>query len=104
MKLKRLARGGAGFGNAGSIITRLVAEDGARVVAACDSKAASITKMVWMFRPRLNIRRDGRAVRPKGSERDRAGRTCSKLIATSVFLRLLRQHHDEHVANVKAED
>ena len=27
-----------GFGNAGSIITRLVAEDGARVVAACDSK------------------------------------------------------------------
>src|SRR5437660_382545 len=28
-----------GFGNAGSIITRLVAEDGARVVAACDSKS-----------------------------------------------------------------
>jgi glutamate dehydrogenase (NAD(P)+) len=27
-----------GFGNAGSIIARLVAEDGARVVAACDSK------------------------------------------------------------------
>src|SRR5690349_11239872 len=29
-----------GFGNAGSIIARLVAEDGARVVAACDSRAA----------------------------------------------------------------
>src|SRR6266581_4788050 len=28
-----------GFGNAGSIIARLVAEDGARVVAACDSKS-----------------------------------------------------------------
>src|SRR5437868_10412414 len=28
-----------GFGNAGSIITRLVAEDGARVVAACYSKS-----------------------------------------------------------------
>jgi glutamate dehydrogenase (NAD(P)+) len=28
-----------GFGNAGSIITRLVAQDGARVVAACDSKS-----------------------------------------------------------------
>src|SRR5256885_5803559 len=28
-----------GFGNAGSIITRLVAEDGAKVVAACDSKS-----------------------------------------------------------------
>ena len=28
-----------GFGNAGSIITRLVAEDGARVVGACDSKS-----------------------------------------------------------------
>jgi len=27
-----------GFGNAGSIITRLVAEDGAKVIAACDSK------------------------------------------------------------------
>lgn len=27
-----------GFGNAGSIIARLVAEDGARVIAACDSK------------------------------------------------------------------
>ena len=27
-----------GFGNAGSIIARLVAEDGAKVVAACDSK------------------------------------------------------------------
>ena len=27
-----------GFGNAGSIITRLVAEDGAKVVAACDSR------------------------------------------------------------------
>src|SRR6185369_8662691 len=27
-----------GFGNAGSIIARLVAEDGARVVAACDSR------------------------------------------------------------------
>jgi len=29
-----------GFGNAGANIARLVAEDGARVVAACDSKAA----------------------------------------------------------------
>src|SRR6266513_1921790 len=28
-----------GFGNAGSIITRLAAEDGARIVAACDSKS-----------------------------------------------------------------
>jgi glutamate dehydrogenase (NAD(P)+) len=28
-----------GFGNAGSIIARLVAQDGARVVAACDSKS-----------------------------------------------------------------
>jgi glutamate dehydrogenase/leucine dehydrogenase len=28
-----------GFGNAGSIIARLAAEDGARVVAACDSKS-----------------------------------------------------------------
>jgi glutamate dehydrogenase len=28
-----------GFGNAGANIARLVAEDGARVVAACDSKA-----------------------------------------------------------------
>ena len=28
-----------GFGNAGSIIARLVAEDGARVVAACDSRS-----------------------------------------------------------------
>ena len=28
-----------GFGNAGSIIARLVAEDGARVVAVCDSKS-----------------------------------------------------------------
>jgi len=28
-----------GFGNAGSIIARLVAEDGAKVVAACDSKS-----------------------------------------------------------------
>src|SRR5204863_8928624 len=27
-----------GFGNAGSIIARLVAEDGAKVVAICDSK------------------------------------------------------------------
>ncbi len=31
-----------GFGNAGSIITRLVAEDGAKVVAACDSKCGVI--------------------------------------------------------------
>jgi glutamate dehydrogenase/leucine dehydrogenase len=29
-----------GFGNAGANIARLVAEDGARVIAACDSKAA----------------------------------------------------------------
>lgn len=28
-----------GFGNAGSIITRLVAEDGAKVIAACDSRS-----------------------------------------------------------------
>src|SRR5260221_8790211 len=38
MKLKDSRVAVQGFGNAGSIITRLVAEDGARVVAACDSK------------------------------------------------------------------
>jgi len=39
MKLKGSRVAVQGFGNAGSIITRLVAEDGARVVAACDSKS-----------------------------------------------------------------
>ena len=39
MKLKDARVAVQGFGNAGSIITRLVAEDGARVVAACDSKS-----------------------------------------------------------------
>src|SRR5437870_4928064 len=39
MKLKDTRVAVQGFGNAGSIITRLVAEDGARVVAACDSKS-----------------------------------------------------------------
>src|SRR6266536_3551001 len=38
MKLKDSRVAVQGFGNAGSIIARLVAEDGARVVAACDSK------------------------------------------------------------------
>src|SRR6266536_190785 len=38
MKFKDARVAVQGFGNAGSIITRLVAEDGARVVAACDSK------------------------------------------------------------------
>jgi glutamate dehydrogenase (NAD(P)+) len=37
MKLKDCRVAVQGFGNAGSIIARLVAEDGARVVAACDS-------------------------------------------------------------------
>jgi len=39
MKLKDARVAVQGFGNAGSIITRLVAEDGAKVVAACDSKS-----------------------------------------------------------------
>ncbi|MFN2578825.1 MAG: Glu/Leu/Phe/Val dehydrogenase [Pyrinomonadaceae bacterium] len=39
IKLKDARVAVQGFGNAGSIITRLVAEDGARVVAACDSKS-----------------------------------------------------------------
>ena len=39
IKLKDSRVAVQGFGNAGSIITRLVAEDGARVVAACDSKS-----------------------------------------------------------------
>jgi glutamate dehydrogenase (NAD(P)+) len=39
MKLKGARVAVQGFGNAGSIIARLVAEDGARVVAACDSKS-----------------------------------------------------------------
>src|SRR5882757_3489872 len=39
MKLKDSRVAVQGFGNAGSIIARLVAEDGARVVAACDSKS-----------------------------------------------------------------
>src|SRR5467141_3963588 len=39
MKLKDARVAVQGFGNAGSIIARLVAEDGARVVAACDSKS-----------------------------------------------------------------
>ncbi|HEU5238393.1 MAG TPA: Glu/Leu/Phe/Val dehydrogenase [Pyrinomonadaceae bacterium] len=38
MSLKGARVAVQGFGNAGSIIARLVAEDGARVVAACDSK------------------------------------------------------------------
>ncbi|PYS24808.1 MAG: glutamate dehydrogenase [Acidobacteria bacterium] len=38
IKLKDARVAVQGFGNAGSIIARLVAEDGARVVAACDSK------------------------------------------------------------------
>ena len=33
-----------GFGNAGSIIARLVAEDGAKVVAACDSKSGVLAE------------------------------------------------------------
>src|SRR3989442_2237059 len=39
MKLKDARVAVQGFGNAGSIIARLVAEDGARGVAACDSKS-----------------------------------------------------------------
>src|ERR1700730_5111606 len=39
MKLKASRVAVQGFGNAGAIIARLVAADGARVVAACDSKA-----------------------------------------------------------------
>src|SRR5437870_6209504 len=39
MSLKNARVAVQGFGHAGSIITRLVAEDGARVVAACDSKS-----------------------------------------------------------------
>jgi len=39
MKLRDSRVAVQGFGNAGSIIARLAAEDGARVVAACDSKA-----------------------------------------------------------------
>jgi glutamate dehydrogenase (NAD(P)+) len=39
MKLKDARVAVQGFGNAGSIIARLAAEDGARVVAACDSKS-----------------------------------------------------------------
>ena len=39
MNLKGARVAVQGFGNAGSIIARLVAEDGARVVAACDSKS-----------------------------------------------------------------
>src|ERR1700682_5205846 len=39
VKLKDARVAVQGFGNAGSIIARLVAEDGARVVAACDSKS-----------------------------------------------------------------
>ncbi len=39
MSLKGARVAVQGFGNAGSIIARLVAEDGARVVAACDSKS-----------------------------------------------------------------
>src|SRR6266478_1667079 len=39
MKLKDSRVAVQGFGNAGAIIARLVAEDGARVVAACDSKS-----------------------------------------------------------------
>src|SRR5437870_870770 len=39
MKLKDARVAVQGLGNAGSIIARLVAEDGARVVAACDSKS-----------------------------------------------------------------
>jgi glutamate dehydrogenase (NAD(P)+) len=39
MKLKDSRVAVQGFGNAGSIIARLVAADGARVVAACDSKS-----------------------------------------------------------------
>src|SRR5437763_16359955 len=39
MNLKDARVAVQGFGNAGSIITRLVAEDGAKVVAACDSKS-----------------------------------------------------------------
>jgi glutamate dehydrogenase/leucine dehydrogenase len=40
MNLKDARVAVQGFGNAGANIARLVAEDGARVVAACDSKAA----------------------------------------------------------------
>jgi glutamate dehydrogenase/leucine dehydrogenase len=40
MSLKDLRVAVHGFGNAGANIARLVAEDGAKVVAACDSKAA----------------------------------------------------------------
>jgi glutamate dehydrogenase (NAD(P)+) len=44
IKLKDARVAVQGFGNAGSIITRLVAEDGARVVAACDSRSGVLNE------------------------------------------------------------
>jgi glutamate dehydrogenase/leucine dehydrogenase len=44
IKLKDARVAVQGFGNAGSIITRLVAEDGARVVAACDSRSGVVSE------------------------------------------------------------
>src|SRR5205085_6369393 len=57
MKLKDARVAVQGFGNAGSIITRLVAEDGAKVVAACDSKSGVYNEMVWTFRQRSSTRK-----------------------------------------------
>src|SRR5207248_1632307 len=47
MKLKDSRVAVQGFGNAGSIITRLVAEDGARVVARGDPKSGYYTDNGW---------------------------------------------------------
>lgn len=44
MSLKNSTVAVQGFGNAGSIIARLAAEDGAKVVAACDSKSGVYAK------------------------------------------------------------
>src|SRR6266513_1536135 len=44
IKLKDSRVAVQGFGNAGSIIARLVAEDGAKVVAACDSKSGVLAE------------------------------------------------------------
>ncbi len=72
-----------GFGNAGANIARLVAADGAKVVAACDSKSGLYSESGIDIHEALQHKEETGVVALvlRGVQRDRSGRRARQLIA-----------------------
>ena len=93
-----------GFGNAGAIIARLVAEDGAKVVAACDSKSGVYAANGLDIQATLRHKEETGALRGLAGVKEMRRRCGGSGLRCIVSLGTGKQHHAQQRRPRQSED